>query len=147
MTAIAFHVNAPDTVAYACRLLRKAVSAGSKVLVTGEPEQLADLDVALWTFSALDFVPHCRSDALPDLVQRSPIVLSTGGQEGAPGAAVRVHLGGPMTGSLDGLDRVIEVVGPGESERSDARARWKQYSAMGHALSHHDVSALRSQHG
>ena len=147
MTAIAFHVNAPDTVAYACRLLRKAVSAGSKVLVTGEPEQLADLDVALWTFSALDFVPHCRSDALPDLVRRSPIVLSAGGRDGAPGAAVRVHLGGPMTGSLDGLDRVIEVVGPGESERSDARARWKQYSAMGHALSHHDVSAPRSQHG
>ena len=147
MTAIAFHVNAPDTVAYACRLLRKAVSAGNKVLVTGEAEQVADLDVALWTFSALDFVPHCRSDAPVTVVQRSPIVLSTAGREAAPDATVRVHLGGPMIGSLEGLERVIEVVGQGEAERVDARARWKQYAAMGHVLSHHDVSALRPQHG
>jgi DNA polymerase-3 subunit chi len=147
MTAIAFHVNAPDKVAYTCRLLRKAVSAGSKVLVTGEREQLADLDVALWTFSALDFVPHCSADAAESVARRSPIVLATAGRDVAPVATVQVHLGGPMNNSLESLERVIEVIGQGEAERIEARNRWKQYATMGHALSHHDVSALRPQHG
>ena len=31
MTEIAFHFNAPDKLAYACRLLRKAVASGARV--------------------------------------------------------------------------------------------------------------------
>lgn len=147
MTAIAFHVNAPDKVTYACRLLRKAASTGKRVLVTGEPSDLERLDVSLWTFSALEFVPHCRSDAPGAVIRRSPIVLATPGVQNAAGAELLVHLGGPMTDVPDEVDRVIEVVGQGEQERADARVRWKQYSAMGHALSHHDVSAVRPPHG
>ena len=64
-----------------------------------------------------------------------------------PVATVQVHLGGPMNNSLESLERVIEVIGQGEAERIEARNRWKQYATMGHALSHHDVSALRPQHG
>ena len=33
MTEISFHFNVPDKLAYACRLLRKAVNAGNKVVV------------------------------------------------------------------------------------------------------------------
>ena len=58
MTEVAFHFNAPDRVAYACRLLRKAVASGAKLVVTGSPDVLQQLDRALWTFSAVDFVPH-----------------------------------------------------------------------------------------
>lgn len=147
MTAVAFHVNAPDKVAYACRLLRKAASAGSRVLVTGEPALLARLDSDLWAFSALDFVPHCRSDAPAELVQRSPVVLASPGHQATQGLTVRVHLGGPMDASLDGFERVIEVVGQDEQERGDARARWRQYSAMGHPVSHHDIASSGHRHG
>ena len=58
MTEVAFHFNAPDKLAYACRLLRKASGAGARVAVTAEAELLQRLDTALWTFSALDFVAH-----------------------------------------------------------------------------------------
>ena len=34
MTDVAFHFNAPDKLAYACRLLRKAVGSGSRVVNT-----------------------------------------------------------------------------------------------------------------
>ena len=40
MTEVAFHFNAPDKWAYACRLLRKAVAAGAKVVVLAEPADL-----------------------------------------------------------------------------------------------------------
>ena len=39
MTEIGFHFNTPDKVNYACRLVRKAVSArGLRVVVVGEPQ-------------------------------------------------------------------------------------------------------------
>ena len=44
MTEIAFHFNAPDRLAYTCRLLRKAVSAGARLVVTGPAEALDRLD-------------------------------------------------------------------------------------------------------
>jgi DNA polymerase-3 subunit chi len=54
MTEIAFHFNAPDKLAYACRLLRKAVNSGARVVVTGDAASLQALDTLLWTFSAGD---------------------------------------------------------------------------------------------
>ncbi len=61
MTEIAFHFNLPDKTAYVCRLLRKAVAHGARVAVSGEQPLMAELDKALWSFSATDFVPHCSA--------------------------------------------------------------------------------------
>ena len=36
MTEVTFHFNAPDKLGHACRVLRKAVAAGAKVVVTGD---------------------------------------------------------------------------------------------------------------
>ena len=58
MTEIAFHFNAPDKLGYACRLLRKAFNAQAKVVVLAHANDLATLDAQLWTFSALEFIPH-----------------------------------------------------------------------------------------
>ena len=72
MTEIAFHFNAPDKLAYACRLLRKAVSSGARVVVTGTPASLQALDTLLWTFSPLEFVAHCRAGSPACLLYTSP---------------------------------------------------------------------------
>ncbi len=47
----------------------------------------------------------------------------------------------------DQKGRVFRDLQAARRERADARVRWKQYSAMGYALSHHDVSAVRPPHG
>ena len=65
MTEVAFHFNMPDKVAYACRLVRKASRAGTRVVVTGEPTLLRSLDTELWTFSPLEFIPHCHASSAP----------------------------------------------------------------------------------
>ena len=49
MTEVAFHFNAPDSTAYTCRLVRKALSKGAKVVVTGDTAQLLQLDTDLWS--------------------------------------------------------------------------------------------------
>jgi DNA polymerase-3 subunit chi len=39
VTAVAFHFGAPDKIAYAVRLLRKAVGTGVRVLVVADLDQ------------------------------------------------------------------------------------------------------------
>ena len=145
MSQVAFHVNAPDKTAYACRLLRKANGQGAKVVVTGELAELDRLDFALWSFSALEFLPHCRADASPGMLAASPIVMVQAGQRPPP-AAVLVHLGGPVSMHIGRFEKIIEIVGQSESDRLDARMRWKQYAAQGHAVGHHDVAQAGRTH-
>ena len=64
MTEVEFNFNVGDKLEYSCRLLRKAHAGGAKLLVTADPVMLAQLDQMLWTLSATEFLPHCRSDAL-----------------------------------------------------------------------------------
>ena len=62
MTRIDFHTNVPDKIAYACRLVRKASAANTRVVLMADDEaQLAELNTAMWTFSPVDFpAPRAR---------------------------------------------------------------------------------------
>ena len=145
MSQVAFHFNAPDKTAYACRLLRKAAGQGAKVVVTGDSDDLDRLDHALWTFGALEFLPHCRGDATALMIHASVVVLSGDGQS-VPLAPVLVHLGGPTPPEIGQFEKIVEIVGQGESDRHEARLRWKQYAALGHDMLHHDVAKAGRAH-
>ncbi len=133
MTAIAFHVNLADRLAYACRLLRKAAASGSRVWVTGPQAELRALDAALWTFSAQDFVPHGLADTLPPgALARTPIVLAESAR-GAPHREVLVNLHDAVPEDFQGFDRLIELVSGDEAPLRSARVRWKHYVQQGHA--------------
>jgi DNA polymerase III subunit chi len=140
MADVAFHFNAPDKRAYACRLVRKAVGQGAKVVVTGSSEVLQQLDVDLWTFSPLEFVPHCRAGADPAMVQGSPVVLAAQVQN-MPHQQVLVNLGDAVPTGFEEFARVIEVVSTDAQDRSTARQRWKQYTDLGYTLIRHDLEA------
>ncbi len=143
MTEIAFHFNAPDKLAYSCRLLRKAVASGARVVVTGSADTLRELDQALWTFSAAEFVAH-SSDASDAAVRaHSPVVLTATPAQ-APHQQVLVNLGGPVPAGFERFERLIEVVGHGDEDRGQARARWKHYADRGYSLQRHDL-ALKEQ--
>lgn len=139
MTEVAFHFNAPDPVAYVCRLLRKAVSSGAKLVVVGSPEILSQLDVALWTFSPTDFVPHCHLDSDPGIVAASPVILATS-VAAVPHQHVLLNLGHLVPDGFERFERVIEVVGLEDEERQLARSRWKQYADLGYTITRHDLN-------
>lgn len=143
MTEIAFHFNAPDKLGYACRLLRKAFGTGARVVVTGEREMLEDLDVALWTFSPLEFVPHCHGARHGERVlARTPVVLADT-PSAAPHRQVLVNLGAPVPEGFEGFERLIEVVSRDDQDRSLARRRWKHYADRGYAIVRHDLAEAR----
>ena len=140
MTEVTFHFNAPDKLGYACRLLRKAAASGSKVAVTGEAGLLRELDTALWTFSPLDFVPHCHgASGSPVVLAASPVVLCDSART-APHQQVLVNLGAPVPEGFERFERLIEVVTLDEGERQGARSRWKHYADRGYAIVRHDLA-------
>ncbi len=141
MTRVAFHFGVPDKVAYAVRLLRKAVGTGARVLVVADAEQLARLDAALWGSAATDFAVHCYASASPQSVALSPVVMSHyEGEAACPALDVLVNLGDSMPSAFERHARVIEVVSTQEEDRLLARQRWKHYVAKGYAPDHQNLN-------
>jgi DNA polymerase-3 subunit chi len=141
MAEIAFHFNAPDKVAYACRLLRKAVASGAKVLVVVPAEQMDHLDQSLWTFSQLEFLPHCRIHSPQALRQASPVHLATtlDAMDNLSPRDVLLNLGDRVCAGFEQFARVIEVVTLEDADRQHARSRWKQYTDQGFDIVRHDL--------
>lgn len=140
MTELDFHFNVPELVPYACRLLRKAVASGAKVVVTARPETLADLDSALWTFSELDFVPHCFGDSDAVLLAASPVVLAAS-LDTLAHQKVLLNLGLEVPVGFERFERLIEFVGIEEDERQAGRRRWKHYIDQGYSIAQHDANS------
>lgn len=144
MTEVAFHFNAADKLGYACRLVRKAVGSNAQVVVTGDAALLGQLDVALWTFQPLEFIPHCRAPGAPAAVlQASPVVLTEAPRE-APHHDVLVNLGQAVPDGFEAFERLIEVVTSDDADRQQARQRWKHYAARGYNITRHDLGAAVS---
>jgi len=139
VTDVAFHFNAPDPVAYACRLLRKAVGSGAKVVVVADEDTLGALDVALWTFSSADFLPHCDINSDPRTLAFSPIVLAAS-LATSPHHQIMLNLGEHVATGFELFERVIEVVALDDKSRQLARGRWKQYVELGYSITRHDLN-------
>ena len=138
MTEVAFHFNAPDKISYACRLLRKASRQGARVVVTGSADLLQQLDAALWSFSATDFVAHTLATADATVLTASPVVLLESVLE-APHQQVLLQLGDAVPAGFERFERLIEVVTLEEDDRALARQRWKHYASRGYAVERKDL--------
>lgn len=138
-TEVAFHFNAPDKVAYASRLLRKAYLKGARLLVLAKPWDATALDQLLWTMAAVEFVPHCGADASQAVRARSPICIASGDAPEPFSADVLLNLTDAMPLDYHRFERVIEVVSLEESDRRLARERWRQYKSMGLDPQRHDL--------
>lgn len=131
---IDFHFNVEHRLQYACRVVRRARAADCRVLLfSRDADRLARLDTALWTFSALDFVPHVATDS--PLADRTPVLL-TGSLDGvSPACPVLVNLDDdvpPALASLNGrFDRLIEIVSRDDDDRRRARERFRAYRDAG----------------
>lgn len=134
MTRIDFHTNVGDPLAYACRLARKAYASGRALVVLAEPTRLAAFDEQLWTFSPLEFVPHCMAKS--PLAQDTPVVLASD-LDGVPHHQVLVNLGAPVPAQFARFERLIEIVGNEGDELAAGRERFRFYRDRGYAIETH----------
>jgi DNA polymerase-3 subunit chi len=137
MTRIDFHTNVPDKVAYACRLVRKAWAANNRVVLMAEDDaQLAELNAAMWTFSATDFLPHVLAgDAL---AASTPILLTDNDEAELPHThkELLVNLSRRAPGQVAQFERMIEVISSDEDDAAAGRKRYVAYKQQDYPLTH-----------
>jgi DNA polymerase-3 subunit chi len=142
MTEVSFHFNVPDRVEYTCRLLRKASRKGANVVLTGPSSVLVHFDRALWTFDPLEFLPHLMlrpGQPVTPRFRATKVWLAEDATQ--PGHHdVLVNLGVDAPPGFESFARVIEIVSSDETDRINARARWKHYAARGYAIEKHEVA-------
>ncbi len=139
MTEIDFHFNAADKLGHVCRLVRKALARGASVVVTGEAALLDAIDLALWQAYPAEFIAHCRDDAAPGVLARSPVVLARSARAALPHRQVLVNLGAPVPEGFERFERLIDIVTGEEQDRQAGRARWRHYAGRGYAMKRHDL--------
>lgn len=137
MTRIDFHTNVPDKVAYACRLVRKAWAANNRVvLMTDDAAQLAELNTAMWTFSATDYLPHVL--ATDALAAQTPILLTDNDEAELPHThkELLVNLSRRAPGHVAQFERMIEVISSDEDDAAAGRKRYVAYKQQDYPLTH-----------
>jgi DNA polymerase-3 subunit chi len=135
MTRIDFHSNVPDKIAYTCRLVRKARAANCRiVLLTGDRADLAALDQALWTFSALDFLPHTTAD--DGLASATPIVLTDSDTADVPHHHILINLSARTPSHFARFERMFEIISTDDADKAAGRERYRFYQQRGYPLTH-----------
>lgn len=140
MTTIDFYTHCSDRLEVAARLVAKAwAQHGSvRVLTSGETltEQFGGM---LWKSPPTGFLPHCRLGN--PLVAETPILVDHALQHEGP-AVVLINLHPSPPPFFSRFERLVEIVGAGDSEAAEGRERWRFYKERGYALRSHNL-ALR----
>ena len=147
MTQIVFHVNVPEPLVYACRLLRKAHRVGTKMAVWALPDRLQALDQLLWAFDPTAFIPHAMlapvGGHVTEIETESPeiaIYLLTDLWVTPVSVHSLLNLHDSVVKPLHRFERVIEIVSNQEPQLQSARQRWKHYLASGYSPQKHEAN-------
>ena len=142
MTRIDFYIINSEQKAsrclLACRLAEKAYSLENQIYIySTDEQQVMELDDMLWTYRAGSFVPHQRF-VLPE-DQVCPVLIgNTEAPEGLNQVLINMDTAVPLFFSR--FERVVEIVNQDESQRQQARERFKFYRDRGYDLHTHNIN-------
>ncbi len=140
MTEVTFHFNTQAKLDHALRMVRTISGKGNRLVVTGEPALLRELDVLLWTFEPLEFLPHCYAGSVPEAVlAASPVVLADA-TRAAPHHEVLLNLGDEVPDGFERFEKLVEVITVDMEDRQRGRARTKHYKDRGYSVRHYDTA-------
>lgn len=135
MTHIDFHTNIADKFLYTCRLVRKAYTAQCRIVVlTSSASDLATLDLALWTFSERDFLPHVKADH--PLAPQTPVILMNNTTIALPHHHVLVNLSKQTPANFSHFERMFEIISMDEADKIAGRERYRFYQQHNYPLTH-----------
>ena len=138
MTQIDFYTHVGDKWHTACRLAAKAYARGLRVAVLCPDAETAQrVDRMLWTLSSIGFVPHCHSRHA--LAARTPVTIDHQDSE-PPHDEVLLNLRETWPPAFSRFQRLIEIVSRDDTDRAQARDRFKFYRDRGYEIRTHDLS-------
>ncbi|QMT39593.1 DNA polymerase III subunit chi [Neisseria shayeganii] len=142
MTAVTFYTHVSNIEHFACRLSKRALEAGSRVLLwSDDDQQIERLDQALWTFEPESFLPHQIWPASSSLPADTRLLLAGDAELPAlpPGWTV-LNLSPDFWSQAPAPPaRILEIIGTQAHELSAARQRFAHYQRHGFTLTHHDM--------
>ena len=137
MTQIDFYTHVPDRLRTACALTAKAFARGFRVTVfCADAETVQRLDRMLWTTPAIGFVPHYTPD--DPLAPVTPVILDHLG-ENLQNDGVLLNLRPEWPPFFSRFQRLLEIVGVEEDDRTLARERFRFYRDRGYEIRTHDL--------
>lgn len=134
---VSFYSDAADPLHFACRLIRRALTAGKPVGVCVSHEQANTLDGLIWSFDPLEFIPHRRwgGDAsLDPCLPGEALLVSDAAQ--LPHRGLLLNLALDMPSDALAFERVLEVVGREPEWVQAGRARYRIYQQSGARMDH-----------
>ena len=138
MTQIDFYTHVADRHQTLCTLAAKALARGLRMMIlTPDSQTTEQIDRLLWTQPAIGFLPHCR--AHHRLASVTPIILDHVA-EPVVHEQVLVNLCQASAPAFSRFERVIEIVGLDEDDRTHARNRFRFYRERGYEIRTHDLS-------
>lgn len=144
MTRIDFYVlDRPASDArllLACRLAEKAVEQNYEVLINAasEPESFR-LDELLWTFSQGSFLPHRLLASAGNAEEGEHVLIGCGLPPGESHVDLLINLAPAVPPFFSRFERVAEVVGAEDENKSAGRERFRYYRDRGYELQTHQV--------
>jgi DNA polymerase-3 subunit chi len=121
--------NVPDKLAFACRLAKRAVEEGKRLIVyTPSSESADNFDRLLWTFQQLSFVPHVRAGHV--LSAETPIVIANS-ETGLTHHEALLNLSDEPPQFFSRFEYLREIVTTDELDRGKARERARFYKSRG----------------
>jgi DNA polymerase-3 subunit chi len=138
VTQIDFYTGVADKLGTACRIVAKGYSLKHRIVVfCPDAETAQRIDRLLWTTPATGFVPHC-SPADP-LAAVTPVIVDHRGDEPVHDQ-VLVNLRDERPAFFGRFERLIEIVSIDETDRQNARERYRFYRDRGYDIRRHDLA-------
>jgi len=141
MTEVKFYFNVDSRIHQACKLAKKAIEGGKRLVVFAPLEAIAaDFDRQLWTFSPLSFVPHVR--ASHPLAHTTPVVIADAASS-LPHHDALLNLGDDPPPYFSRFEFLREVVSTDATDREKARERLNFYKSRGFTIHTIDMAARK----
>jgi DNA polymerase-3 subunit chi len=134
-----YHLTSSSLEVALPKLLEKALQAGHKILLmAGSAERVQHLEAHLWTYDPASFLPHGATRDGTELQQ--PVFL-TASDDNPNQADLLVLTDGVTSERLDSFGRCLNLFdGQNVLAVTQARSRWKEWTAAGHELIYYQQS-------
>ena len=141
MTQVDFYlVQHGQRESFVCRLVQKAFALGNDVFVhTASETDARMIDELLWTFQQGSFVPHEIVTEATPLRDDCPVLLGYGAEPQGR-RSVLINLDHEVPVFFSRFERVLEVLGDDDAQRTAARTRYSFYRDRGYALEYHQLN-------
>lgn len=141
MPRVDFYVlpeNSPQE-RFACFMTHKAWQQGNTIYIHTVSRELAEtLDDLLWTFKDISFIPHEIMGKKP--VCNEPVII--GWQDKPPEQyQVMINLTQDVPTCAEMFARIIEIVAGNNTDRQQARNRYRDYRDRGYELHNHTMNS------